>query len=371
MIPTLKADRFLTIVAVLLLLQGCGEPEPIKIGFIGGTSGRVADLGVNGRNAAILATEQVNARGGINDRPVELLIRDDQQNPKLAAKHATELTSLPVTAIIGPMTSAMAVVVEPIATASGTLVMGTTVTTNNLTGRDDLFFRTLAATRHNASHHARYQLDQGIRSFSLIMDTRNRAYTQSWVDDFSEAFKAGGGTIIEVIPFVSSTHAPFPQLARQLVETQAQGIALVSNSVDAALLIQHIRKYDLQVQILTSEWAGTERLIELGGQATEGVFVSQYLDRSSKASKYLNFRDTFMKRFGQEPGFPALVSYNSTQIVFEALRQQRQGESLKQALLRIRTFEGVQKPIRFDDYGDTKNRTYITQVINGRFRVVE
>jgi branched-chain amino acid transport system substrate-binding protein len=59
-------------VAILVTLASgmiaCTPPEPLRIGFLGGLSGRVADLGIGGRNGAILAVEMRNRQGGINGR---------------------------------------------------------------------------------------------------------------------------------------------------------------------------------------------------------------------------------------------------------------------------------------------------------------
>ena len=47
------------------LLTACSKDEPVRIGFVGGLTGRVADLGIAGRNGALLAVEERNAAGGI------------------------------------------------------------------------------------------------------------------------------------------------------------------------------------------------------------------------------------------------------------------------------------------------------------------
>ena len=363
--------RQLSLWMLLALLFGCAESEPLKIGFIAGTSGRVADLGVGGRNGVILATEQRNASDGIRGRKIELLMRDDRQDTELAKQHAQELIEQGVEAILGPMTSAMAKAITPITDANRVLVLGITVTTNELTGIDDYFFRTLAATRNHASKSADYQLQKGVDSFALALDTRNLAYTQSWGDDFSTQLDAGGGSVRLRVPFESSEQAPFQQLAKQLVDSGAKGIALICNSVDAALLAQNIRKLDQQVTIATSEWAGTERLIELGGRAVEGITVPQYLDRYSNETRFKAFREQYLARFGHEPGYPGLIAYNAANVLYTALEQQQTSETLKQALLRIRQFNGVQEPIEFDRFGDTQSRTYITQIQQAQFRVVQ
>ena len=77
-------------VLLLAALAACSPPEPLRIGFIGGLSGRVADLGEAGRNGAQIAVEEFNQAGGINGLPVELIVRDDGQNPEKAIAAVNE-----------------------------------------------------------------------------------------------------------------------------------------------------------------------------------------------------------------------------------------------------------------------------------------
>jgi branched-chain amino acid transport system substrate-binding protein len=352
-------------------LGGCSNDEPLQVGLIAGTSGRVADLGVGGRNGMILATEQFNARGGIHGRPIELLIRDDQQDPQRARQHAQELIDKEVAAILGPMTSAMALAIEPMTTQANLVLLGGTVATNQLTGKDDSFFRILAPTKAHASNQARNQLRQGINHFAIAIDTNNRSYTQDWADDFSFAFQQGGGRVAPYVEFHSSAEAPFSQIAKQLIDTGAQAIALAGNSIDTALLAQQLRLLNPDIRIVACEWAATERLIELGGRGVEGIVVAQYIDRSSQEPDYLNFRQQFIARFGQEPGYTGLIGYNAASALYQAMQQQRDDESLKQALLRISTFEGVQGDTVFDRYGDSTRPAILTEVVNGQFQQVK
>ena len=92
-------------------MVGCGEEPPIKIGFLGGVSGRVADLGIAGRDATMFAVEEVNQAGGINGRKVELLVRDDQQNADAAKAAVNALIQEDVIAIRRKMLVAIATAV--------------------------------------------------------------------------------------------------------------------------------------------------------------------------------------------------------------------------------------------------------------------
>lgn len=179
----------------IAVLLGCGSPpEPILIGFVGGTSGRVADLGIAGRDAVLLAVELRNQAGGVAGRKVKLLIKDDEQQPEVAERAVRELIDRGVVAIVGPMTSAMAIAVVPIADEAKVLLMSPTASTDALAGLDDYFFRVNASTLDNASRIARYHLDQhATRRLAVAYDLRNQSYTESWLEGFRATYVQGGG----------------------------------------------------------------------------------------------------------------------------------------------------------------------------------
>lgn len=176
-----RAWRIWGFVAAMLSMAACSPPEPVRIGFLGGLSGRVADLGIGGRNGAILAVELRNQQGGVNGRRVDLIAEDDQQEPEVAREAVARLLVRAVEVIIGPMTSAMALAVLPQVNLAGIPLIAPTVTTNALTGLDDQFFRVVAPTATHASKSAGYQfLNNRLRRVVLLCDRRNQAYSKSW-----------------------------------------------------------------------------------------------------------------------------------------------------------------------------------------------
>ncbi len=122
----------LILIGFVAALFACGSNAPIKIGFIAGLSGRVADLGVAGRNGVMLAVEQKNALNGIHGHPIELIIRDDQQHPETAKLMVQDLLDQKVELIIGPMTSSMAMAAVPLVNKAGIDILSPTATTTKL-----------------------------------------------------------------------------------------------------------------------------------------------------------------------------------------------------------------------------------------------
>ncbi|MBA3059369.1 MAG: ABC transporter substrate-binding protein [Gammaproteobacteria bacterium] len=354
--------------AIASLVSGCAPPEPIRLGFLGGISGRVADLGVGGRNGAALAIDLRNQAGGINGRKVVLIVEDDQQNPEVAKQAVTRLITQKVAAIIGPMTSAMAVATVPLVNEAKLLMLSPTVTTTALSGLDDYFLRIIEPTTAYARKAALYHFNnQGSRRIAAAYDQRNLAYTESWLTDYRRVFETAGGAVLKTVAFSSNETTQFGELADRLLEVQPDSVLIVANSVDTALLAQQLRKRSASVHINTSEWAATERLIELGGKAVEGMVIAQFIDRDSTQPAYLAFHKAYLARFGQEPGFAGLSAFDATNVVLDALLGQKEGQSLKHLILTRREFAGAQAPIRFDANGDATREVYQTIIRNGAF----
>ncbi len=105
-----KMICFLALIA--FVIAGCDDKKPVRIGFAGGLTGRVSALGTAGRDGVVLAVEEINSRGGLNGRPVELVVRDDKQEPEPALAVDRELIDEGAAAIIGHMTSSMTLAVQ-------------------------------------------------------------------------------------------------------------------------------------------------------------------------------------------------------------------------------------------------------------------
>ena len=368
-----RCRRMIWVLWAALCIWSCNPSGPIRIGFIAGTTGRVADLGASGRDAVQLAVEQCNQNGGIQGRPIQLFIKDDQQNPDIARKAVRELVDEGVVAIVGPMTSDMALAVMPVLNQARIPNVSPTVTTQALSGQDDFFLRVSATTREYATRSAMYHVKTGtMRRVAAAYDLANKSYSKSWLEDFSTTFKANGGLIVAAIGFEKKQGRTFFDIARELLATAPDGVLIIANSMDSALLCQQIRKLTTDIRITLADWGATERLLELGGNAVEGVTVIQVFNRASTAPAYLAFRKAYVERYQREPGFPGVFSYDAIQVILTALKAQKKDENLKTTILALRHFNGLQERFSFDAFGDVKrSNASISVVKNQQFVVLE
>jgi branched-chain amino acid transport system substrate-binding protein len=337
---------------------------PRRIAFVGGLTGRHADLGQAGRDAVQLALEQAGAAGepftlDSYDTASDLARGREQVGAMLAAGHRVA---------IGPMTSAIATSMLPAANAGALVLVSPTVSTARLGGIDDHFFRVVSSVRDYAEVSARHHVGKaGWRRFVVLLDEANSAYTRSWLEHFAAAIAPQGGRISREVPFTSDRTPDHDALAAQALQTQADAVLLVCSAFDGAQLAQALRKRDAEMALVSSEWAATEEFLRLAGRAAEGMLVSQFLDRDSVEPAYLAFVDAFSRRFSRPPGFAEAAAFDAATVVLATLRQQRDGESFKSALGRLRRFQGLQQAIEFDDTGDARRAVFLTRVVGNRF----
>lgn len=350
-----------------LLLQSC-TGEAYKLGLISGLSGGNADSGEAGRNGALLAVEEANRMGGVKGRHIDLLIRDDGHNRIMAITAAQDLVNQRVEAIIGAFSTTMTEAVMTVTERAGMLVFTPTSSALQLVGKDDNLFRLCSSTTENAEDYADFMVRRRDYSTTTIaFDLQNFSFSQNWVAEFEKAYSRLGGEIKAQSSFNSLVLTGYNDLVEELLAPEPEAVLLVANSVDVARLAQQIRKVDISTPIIAVEWAGTQQLIELGGKAVEGVEVLQIFDKFGTQERFLRFIDEYRKRFKIEPNFSGVIAYETVQVILEAEKNRRQGESLKEAILRNSPYQGLQQEFIINEYGDTRRDSSFVIIRNQKF----
>lgn len=361
---------FLLIAA--LLMPGCSRNEPVRIGFIGSITGKNSDLGVAGRDATLLAAEAVNAGGGINGRMVEVIVKDDMQSPEVAVKAFTELAQSRTAAIVGPMGSAIAKALIPAAEKARLVLISPTASSNELSGRDDYFFRVMEPNLLFARHLAETCMKLKVTRVAAIYDLQNRTYTVDIFEAFRTEFTSLGGTISAEVTYDSALKPAFLPLVRKLELSRADGVMVLANSVDAIVIGQQIRKTTLTLPILSGACGIAQRdLLQQAGRAVNNFIFTVPVNSQSSSPNYIAFRDTFSKRFNYEPTFAAVLAYDAAQALFTGLKKNPDPARLKETLQGIHSFAGLQGEIRLDTFGDPDRKLYIYRQINGREEIIE
>ncbi len=145
-----------------------GRNAPIKLGMPTILSGRVAQVGISTSNAARMSIEAFNAAGGLDGRPVELLLRDSKAKPDEAARITRDLVnSEGVDVIFNAEASSASFAVQEVVRETGTLCLHVTSETSSLTAdpaiRSTNAFRFARQGIHDAVGSAQYAAEIAAR----------------------------------------------------------------------------------------------------------------------------------------------------------------------------------------------------------------
>ncbi|MCP4993798.1 MAG: ABC transporter substrate-binding protein, partial [Gammaproteobacteria bacterium] len=166
-------QKFLTIALGFGLSAPLMAADTIKLGVAGAHSGDLASYGLPSVNAAKLVVEQVNAKGGIDGKMVELLVEDDVCKPEVATNTATKLVSDGVHVVIGHICSGATKAALPIYNNAGVVVMSPSATNPALTQSGDYpnFYRTIASDDAQAQTEVDFALNTlGLSKSAVIHD---------------------------------------------------------------------------------------------------------------------------------------------------------------------------------------------------------
>ena len=142
------------------LMQSKKELEEIKIGAIMPLTGELATYGEPVKKGMELALEEINAKGGINGKPLKIIFEDDLGGPKTAVTVFNKLIdNEKVPIILGPLTSSASMATAPIAERRKVVQLSTMAGTIDLKYAGDYVFRVFASNEYQSKSIANKAID--------------------------------------------------------------------------------------------------------------------------------------------------------------------------------------------------------------------
>jgi branched-chain amino acid transport system substrate-binding protein len=114
-----------------MIARGQGR-RPIRIGMPTILSGRVAQLGISSRDAVLMEVDKFNAEGGLDGRPIEVIVRDSRGVPAEAARLAREMISEGVDILFDGEPSSGGFAVHEVVRETGTLTLHINTETSSM-----------------------------------------------------------------------------------------------------------------------------------------------------------------------------------------------------------------------------------------------
>ncbi|MBN9475170.1 MAG: ABC transporter substrate-binding protein [Bordetella sp. SCN 67-23] len=322
MLRTSLASGFLGL--SILLAAPAHAADPLRIGEINSYKAQPAFLEPY-RKAMLLALEEVNAAGGVNGRPLELLIRDDNGVPGDAVRAAEELVSRERVAMLaGGFLSNIGLALGDYARQRKVPFLASEPLTDKITWANGnrYTFRLRPSTWMQVSMLVPEAAKLGKKRWAIVYP--NYEYGQSAVQTFKTLLQAAQPGV----EFVTEQATPLGKLdAGPVVQAlEASKPDAIFNVLFATDLTKFVREGATRglfkgrevVSLLSGE---PEYLEPLKDEAPEGWIVTGYPWYAIKTPEHQRFLDAYRKKYGEPSRQGSVVGYVTIHAAAEALRR--------------------------------------------------
>jgi branched-chain amino acid transport system substrate-binding protein len=288
--------------------------EPIRIGFPLPLTGPFAALAADMQRGAILAAEEVNARGGVMGRTIELLFRDDQLKPAIGAQRTKELIENErVQFVVGGLAAHVQMAINEQTKKSKVLFISTSQS-DEISAKPDTspitFHEALNPTITSRVVGTWVAQNLGKRWWIIYADY---AWGKQNNAVLTETLKKNGGTLLGTTPYPLgsaefSAHLPKIQAAKPDV------LMNVAPGADNVALHKQVISYGMKGQMKMAQplhWISY--LKEGGSEIYQDVYggINWYWELQDQIPSAKKFVQASMKKFNIPPGDYGAYSYSA------------------------------------------------------------
>ncbi|MFD3794283.1 MULTISPECIES: ABC transporter substrate-binding protein [Streptomyces] len=291
-----------------------------------------------------LAVREVNDAGGIDGRPLELVVRDTAADPERAAAAVDELADLGVAAVVGEYHSVVARAAAARADALGVPFLCSSAVLDALTEEPTEWVARLApAQSHGWRIYADFLLGAGRRRIAVA--TQPSVYWTSGTRVLRDHLAPRGGTVLEL----DASRTP-EALCDALVDHGATALLLLVGHPEPAVpIVRAVRSDRRLAEILIGAPAGQPEFAEWAaalGEDGAGVPFLRYLPErlgplGERVGKELR------ERLGEAPSFVAFEGWDTVAVLAAVLRSHGTDRAAVAASWPRVAVEGTRGPIRF------------------------
>lgn len=344
------------------LAAGCGggekKADTIKVGANLEMTGGSASYGISSKNAIELAFKEINEKGGINGKQLELVVADNKSEAAEATNAMQKLISQDnVVAVIGPNLSSSVIAASAINNSAKVLdiaPMATNpyVTVDQASGKTkDFNYRTCFIDPFQGTVMAKFATAElGVGNAAILIDNSSD-YAKGLAQFFKENFVKEGGAVTAEESYLQKD-TDFKATLTKIKATNPDFLYVPGYYQEVGLIVKQARELGMNMPIAGGDGWDSAKMPEIAGAAAlnNTYFSSLYSpDDSSDINK--NFVAAYEKAYGQKPDVFAALSYDSALLVAEAIKNAGSTEPAKisEAMAKINGFSGVSGSVTFDD----------------------
>lgn len=361
------------IVSLFILLTGCGksnvqtqtsQKETIKIGAILPLTGPVSSYGNAVSNGIKLAVDEINAKGGVLGKQVEVIYKDDQgDSDKTKAAFEQLASDGNVTSIIGAVTSKSSLAITGEAQAKHIVMISPTSTNDAVTNAGDYIFRACYNDSYQGEVVANFAVNNlKVKRAAVLYDANN-----TYCKDLSKKFIDTLGTLGAEVVANESYNTGDKDLSTQIkkIKTSNPDVIFVpdySNVIPD--IAKQIKNNGISAPLLGAD--GWDGVTDNGGDELVGSYYSNHFSADANDPLVKVFVKVYQNKYNSVPNAFAALGYDSFNILAQAIQSAGSTEADKiKDSLKNTNGKFVTGNIRFDENRNPRKSAVMLKIDKG------
>lgn len=351
----------------------CLGGETIKLGVAGAHSGDLASYGLPTVKAAELVVGNINKKGGINGKKVELLIEDDGCKPELATNTATRLLSQGVDIVLGHICSGATKAALPIYKNANIVLMSPSATNPSLTqsGEYPNFFRTIASDDAQAATEVEFSINTlGAKKIAIIHDKGD--YGKGLAEFAKKFVELSNKAEVVIYEGVTPGAVDYSAIVQKIKRVTPDVVIFGGYHPEASKIVSMMRKKRMKTLFVSDDGVKDATFIKVAGKDSEGVYATGPKDQTdnpiAKAAVAAH-----KETYNSDPGAFFENAYAAALALLNGV--EKAGTTDYAALTKALRSEKVDTPvgtISFDEKGDAVGVGFaMYRVQNGKYVEVQ
>jgi branched-chain amino acid transport system substrate-binding protein len=310
------------------------DASPIKLGAILPLTGPAASVGTQQQRGLIFGVEQINKKGGVVGRPLEITYEDDQGRPDQAVLSFNKFIDLYNFPLIFSAFSGPTLAMAPLATRKEVVLINGGAQSDRLAKASPYLFNTIPVAGDEIAVLCKYLLETGKKSAAILYE--NDAAGAPSRDDFIKSFTAGGGAITGQEPSATGQTDYRPALLK-LADTKPDVLfTMLTDGLGA--LAEQLRQMKPNFLIVGTSFFNDPDALKNPGS-------NGWLHTQVKIAAPPEMAAAFKDRFNIAMEFWGTQYSNAVYIVAKALERvmadkaQITGASIRKAFFDVKTFD--------------------------------
>ncbi len=367
-----KFSAFMTAALVSASLASpAWADDTITLGMVVGTTGAFAGGEAPLVNGTKLAVEDLNAKGGIAGKQVELIIEDTGSEQTGAINAFNRIVGQEPVAIMDTTLSGFVLSQVGMIEDEGIPTFTGAATIQLAPDRKGIppLFRIRTNDHKVASGAARFAVEN-LKAKSVAVLRINNEYGKGWLEAIEKTLGELGQKAAAVESYEGPDRDMTPQLLR-IKNANPEALIVAGDPPNHVVAVQQIRQLGLTMPVILSNAGVLPTTLKLyQPEASNGIYGTvDSLPSAVEANK--DWSDRYRKAFNLEPDYSAAEYYDGVMMIAAAIEKVgTDSEALVAELRTIKEHGGIGNTYSYADQGDGGVAVSIVQIENGGLKLV-